>query len=86
MFSKLKLPPEQLSNLESLGYERMTPIQAETLPIALKGEDLIAQAKTGSGKTVAFAIPLIHKIDLQETRTQALVLCPTRELSIQVSA
>lgn len=63
----------------------MTPIQAETLPIALKGKDLIAQAKTGSGKTVAFSIPLIHNLDPKNSRIQALVLCPTRELSIQVT-
>ncbi|MDQ3003704.1 MAG: DEAD/DEAH box helicase, partial [Fibrobacterota bacterium] len=59
--------------------------QAQALPLALKGNDLIAQAKTGSGKTAAFGIPLLHKIDLKSNDTQALIICPTRELSIQVS-
>jgi ATP-dependent RNA helicase DbpA len=86
LFSKLALPPAQLANLEALGYLQMTPIQIEAMPIALAGKDLIAQAKTGSGKTLAFAVPLIHKLDLTDDRTQALVLCPTRELSLQVTS
>jgi ATP-dependent RNA helicase DbpA len=84
-FSTLSLPDTQLVNLEKLGYEHMTPIQARALPLALKGEDLIAQAKTGSGKTAAFGIPLLHKVDLRLNEIQALIICPTRELSIQVS-
>jgi ATP-independent RNA helicase DbpA len=87
-FSRLKLPPALLANLDALGYREMTPIQAESLPIALKGADLAAQAKTGSGKTAAFAIPLLQRLDLKGNKdqgTQALVLCPTRELCIQVS-
>jgi len=85
LFASLNLPPEQLANFETLGYREMTPIQVEALPAALNGQDLIAQAKTGSGKTVAFGIPLVHKINAQDSRSQALVLCPTRELSIQVT-
>ena len=85
LFSQLNLPAAQLANLESLGYAKMTPIQAEAIPVALSGEDLIAQAKTGSGKTAAFAIPLLDKLDVQDDRIQALVLCPTRELSLQVT-
>ena len=63
----------------------MTPIQAQSLPAVLKGKDLLAQAKTGSGKTAAFAIGILHKLAPQTYRTQALVLCPTRELAEQVS-
>ena len=63
----------------------MTPIQAQSLPAVLKGKDLLAQAKTGSGKTAAFAIGILHKLEPQTYRTQALVLCPTRELAEQVS-
>ena len=63
----------------------MTPIQAQSLPDVLKGKDLLAQAKTGSGKTAAFAIGILHKLEAQTYRTQALVLCPTRELADQVS-
>lgn len=85
-FSSLALPPEQLSNLESLGYTHMTEIQAEALPLALSGKDLIAQAKTGSGKTAAFALPVLTKLNPRDFGTQAIVLCPTRELASQVSA
>ena len=74
-----------LANLEQLGYLTMTPIQAASLPIALAGHDLIAQAKTGSGKTAAFALPLLAKIDPRLFSVQALVLCPTRELADQVT-
>ena len=63
----------------------MTPIQAQSLPVILNGKDLLAQAKTGSGKTAAFAIGVLHKLDTRTYRTQALVLCPTRELADQVS-
>jgi ATP-independent RNA helicase DbpA len=84
-FSKLNLPAPQLENLESLGYRVMTPVQAEALPIALAGLDLLAQAATGSGKTAAFAIPLLQKLVAKETAIQALILCPTRELTLQVS-
>jgi len=84
-FSSLALPPAQLSNLESLGYREMTAIQAEALPLALAGRDLIAQAKTGSGKTAAFALPLLTKLNPRDFGTQALILCPTRELATQVA-
>jgi ATP-independent RNA helicase DbpA len=83
-FSSLPLSPEQLKNLSSLGYKQMTPVQAETLPHALKGKDLTAQAKTGSGKTVAFGIALLQHINPRFFGTQALVICPTRELAEQV--
>jgi len=85
-FATLGLPGPMLQNLEQLGYRHMTPIQAASLPLTLAGRDLIAQAKTGSGKTAAFSIPLLTRLEVQlNTGVQALVLCPTRELADQVS-
>ncbi|MGO2710938.1 ATP-dependent RNA helicase DbpA [Pseudomonas helleri] len=74
-----------LANLDSLGYAQMTPIQAQSLPVILKGMDLIAQAKTGSGKTAAFGIGLLNPINPRYFGCQALVICPTRELADQVA-
>lgn len=74
-----------LDNLDSLGYREMTAIQAASLPLALSGQDLIAQAETGSGKTAAFALPLLSHLNPRDFGTQALVLCPTRELATQVA-
>ena len=85
-FSSLALPPAQLANLESLGYLEMTAIQAAALPPALAGVDLIGQAKTGSGKTAAFALPLLTRLNPRDFGTQALILCPTRELAAQVAS
>ena len=84
-FSSLAVRPELLANIQTLGYQAMTPVQAECLPVLLDNQDLLAQAKTGSGKTAAFAIGLLNKLDVQTYQTQALVLCPTRELADQVS-
>ncbi|HVK31927.1 MAG TPA: ATP-dependent RNA helicase DbpA [Burkholderiaceae bacterium] len=84
-FSTLPLASPVLDNLQRLGYEHMTPIQAASLPLALAGKDLIAQAKTGSGKTAAFALPLLANLNPRRFAVQALVLCPTRELAEQVS-
>lgn len=84
-FSTLPLAPAMLENLASLGYHTMTPIQAQSLPVILAGRDIIAKAKTGSGKTAAFAIGLLNKLDVKQFATQALVLCPTRELADQVA-
>lgn len=84
-FTTLNLPPELLANLGSLGYTAMTPIQAQSLPPILAGEDVIAQAKTGSGKTAAFGLGLLATLDVTDFSVQALVLCPTRELADQVS-
>src|SRR5688572_1127380 len=84
-FSSLSLAPAVLQNLQRLGYETMTPIQSASLPLALAGKDVIAQAKTGSGKTAAFALALLSKLDLTRFQVQALVLCPTRELADQVT-
>ncbi len=74
-----------LSNLESLGYNNLTEIQEKSLPITLNGDDLIAQAKTGSGKTASFGIALLHKLDVSKFRIQSLVISPTRELANQVA-
>ena len=84
-FSVLPLSPATLSNLHSLGYAQMTAIQAQSLPLILKGQDLIAQAKTGSGKTAAFGIGLLEALNPRFFGCQALVLCPTRELADQVA-
>ncbi len=84
-FSELPLAPATLANLAQLGYVDMTPIQAASLPIALAGQDLIAQAKTGSGKTAAFSLALLARIDVRRFDLQAMVLCPTRELADQVT-
>ena len=84
-FARLPLAPHVLANLERLGYTAMTPIQAASLPLALAGRDLIAQARTGSGKTVAFALALLARLNPRHFGVQALVLCPTRELADQVA-
>ena len=84
-FSSLPLSPAALDNLQQLGYLQMTPIQAASLPLALLGKDLIAQASTGSGKTAAFALPMIDRINPRWFAIQGLVLCPTRELADQVA-
>ncbi|RZI74465.1 MAG: ATP-dependent RNA helicase DbpA [Variovorax sp.] len=84
-FGTLPLTPQALANLTQLGYTRMTPIQAAALPLALLGKDLIAQAKTGSGKTAAFALALLANLNARRFAVQAMVLCPTRELADQVT-
>jgi ATP-independent RNA helicase DbpA len=84
-FATLALAPATLANLEQLGYLEMTPIQAASLPVALAGTDLIAQAKTGSGKTAAFALALLAKLNPRWFSVQAMVMCPTRELADQVT-
>lgn len=84
-FSTLKLHPDLLKNLTSLGYDAMTPIQAQSLPHILANKDVIAQGKTGSGKTAAFALGLLEKLEVKRFRIQTLVLCPTRELADQVA-
>ena len=84
-FDQLPLPAPVIANLARLGYHAMTPIQAASLPVALAGHDLIAQAKTGSGKTAAFALALLDRLNPRSFAVQALVLCPTRELAEQVT-
>jgi len=84
-FSSLNLRPELISNLDTLGYKEMTPIQAQSLPIILSGKDVIGQGKTGSGKTAAFGLGLLQNLNVERFRIQTLVLCPTRELADQVA-
>ncbi|HXH37917.1 MAG TPA: DEAD/DEAH box helicase [Thermoanaerobaculia bacterium] len=84
-FASLGLSVPLLETLAQLGYEAPTPIQARTIPALLAGRDLIGQAQTGTGKTAAFALPILQQLDLQSRATQALVLTPTRELAMQVS-
>jgi ATP-independent RNA helicase DbpA len=84
-FQSLLLPPHFLANLKDLGYTQMTPIQAQALPAILDGEDVIAQSRTGSGKTAAFGIGLLLALNPRFFGAQALVLCPTRELADQVA-
>jgi len=84
-FANLALNPALFANLESLEYREMTPIQQHSLPHVLQGSDVIAQAMTGSGKTAAFGLGLLEKLEVKKYRVQALVLCPTRELADQVA-
>lgn len=85
LFASLNLREALLNNVSSLGYSAMTPVQAQSLPIMLEGNDIIAQAKTGSGKTAAFSLALLNRLVIENFSVQALVLCPTRELAEQVS-
>lgn len=84
-FSSLPLKPELIENLNTMGYTAMTPIQAQSLPPVLSDRDVIAKAKTGSGKTAAFGLGLLNRLDVKRFRVQSLVLCPTRELADQVA-
>ena len=84
-FADLGLSPAVLSALAAVGYESPSPIQQATIPVLLEGRDLIGQAQTGTGKTAAFALPLLSRIDVARREPQALILVPTRELAIQVA-
>src|SRR5262245_13389142 len=84
-FSSLPLAPSMLANIAALGYTETTPIQAQSLPPMLESRDVIAQAKTGSGKPAAFGIGLLTRINPRFFGVQSLVLCPTRELADQVA-
>ncbi len=84
-FSSLQLHPSLLKNLATLGYQKTTPIQAQSLPAILDKKDVIAKAKTGSGKTAAFALGILNALNVKQFRIQAIVLCPTRELADQVA-
>jgi len=85
MFQQFGLSSELLKSIQNMGFEEATPIQAQTIPLALKSKDVIGQAQTGTGKTAAFGIPLIEKIKVEQPIIQAIVVAPTRELAIQVS-
>ncbi|MGA1375319.1 MAG: DEAD/DEAH box helicase, partial [Steroidobacteraceae bacterium] len=84
-FADLGLPKSLVTALAAVGYETPSPIQRATIPVLLEGRDLIGQAQTGTGKTAAFALPMLAKIDVTRREPQALVLVPTRELAIQVA-
>src|SRR5437667_6214821 len=84
-FSELGLSEELLKAIDKLGFEQAAPIQAAAVPVLMQGKDVVGQSQTGSGKTAAFAIPAIEKTDPNLRAVQVLILCPTRELAIQVS-
>jgi ATP-dependent RNA helicase DeaD len=84
-FTELGLSPDLLKAVAKMGYEEASPIQSAAIPILLQGHDVIGQSQTGSGKTAAFALPIIEKVDPQLRAPQALILCPTRELAVQVA-
>jgi ATP-dependent RNA helicase DeaD len=85
LFAELGIDQEVLRSLEDMGFEKATPIQAETIPLALAGHDVIGQAQTGTGKTAAFVIPTISRLDRSKNAIQVLIIAPTRELAIQVA-
>jgi ATP-dependent RNA helicase DeaD len=84
-FEELSLSEEMQRAISEVGYEEASPIQSAAIPVLLEGRDVIGQAQTGTGKTAAFAIPAIEKVDTNSREVQAIVLCPTRELAVQVS-
>ena len=85
LFTELGLSEELLKAIDKLGFEQAAPIQAEAIPLLLQGKDIVGQSQTGSGKTAAFGIPAVEKVDPNQRAVQVLILCPTRELAIQVS-
>ncbi len=85
LFTELAIAPPVLQAIEEIGYEAPSPIQAQSIPPLLAGRDLLGQAQTGTGKTAAFALPVLSRLDLSQTHPQVLVLTPTRELAIQVA-
>ena len=84
-FEELGLSPEILKAVGKLGYEEASPIQTAVIPAILAGRDVVGMSSTGSGKTAAFAIPAIEKVDSHKRAIQVLILCPTRELAVQVA-
>src|SRR5574342_1083361 len=85
MFQEMGISPATLKAVKNMGFEEATPIQAETIPMSLENKDLIGQAQTGTGKTAAFGIPLVEKVDIKMDAIQGIIIAPTRELAIQVS-
>ena len=81
----MELDPALLRGIAGMGFKKPTPIQEKAIVPLMKGKDVIGQAKTGSGKTVAFSLPLLQTIDVRDRRVQALVLAPTRELAVQIT-
>ncbi len=84
-FSELNTNPSILEGIEKMDYQEMTEVQEKVIPVALDDKDVIAQAPTGTGKTIAFAIPILEKIDASLDKVQALVISPTRELAVQIA-
>ncbi|MCB1105761.1 MAG: DEAD/DEAH box helicase, partial [Cephaloticoccus sp.] len=84
-FNELGLSPEILKAVDKMGFEEASPIQTAVIPLLLAGRDVVGQSATGSGKTAAFAIPAIESVDAAKKSVQALILCPTRELAVQVA-
>ena len=84
-FEELRLSKALLEAINNMGFEELTPIQAETIPLSLDGRDIIGQAQTGTGKTAAYGIPLIERLDPNQGQVQALIVAPTRELAMQVA-
>ena len=84
-FEELNLDPRILRAVTDMGFEAASPIQAQAIPVQMEEKDMIGQAQTGTGKTAAFGIPLLQRVDPESRKTQAIVLCPTRELAIQVA-
>src|SRR5258706_6329789 len=84
-FGELNLRAETLASIEAMGYRAPTNVQAESIPRALAGKDLVVQSRTGTGKTAAFGIPIVERVDVERPEVQALALAPTRQLALQVS-
>ncbi|WP_142255403.1 DEAD/DEAH box helicase [Bacillus sinesaloumensis] len=84
-FNELGISQDLMKSISKMGFEEATPIQSQTIPLALEGNDVIGQAQTGTGKTAAFGIPLIENVDVKDDNIQGIVIAPTRELAIQVS-
>src|SRR5882757_10272856 len=85
LFSELGISPELLKAIDKMGFEQASPIQAAAIPVLMAGHDVVGQSQTGSGKTAAFGVPAVERVDPQLRAVQVLILCPTRELAIQVS-
>src|ERR1039458_3918197 len=84
IFNEFAFSKEMQRAIDDLGYEEATPIQSQAIPVFLEGKDIIGQAQTGTGKTAAFGIPILELINSADTALQCILLCPTRELAIQV--
>ena len=84
-FEELQIDDRILRAVEDMGFEEASPIQAKAIPVVLEGKDIVGQAQTGTGKTAAYSIPMLQKIDPSIKKVQAIVLCPTRELAVQVA-
>ena len=85
LFSELGLSPALLKAIDRLGYEKAAPIQSEAIPMIMAGNDVIGQSQTGSGKTAAFGIPAVELVEAELRAVQVIILCPTRELAVQVA-